>query len=269
MNLIKICYIILGCIMLTNSYCAHCQSIERNKILEYEYKIMNSTQQKVKESLMLDKGLWQKNNQNYIEAIKTLSRINLEILNDSLKYIVIYNQSFCYFMINDLFNSKIYINKLRKYKSLYFTKEAYILELSVYSRCNNFKDFKSAFLQLARSIKYADTAEIYKHTFLENSQLRSSKLGKIIPGIDLRKNNFIKEGNTNIGLTVISLGNFVFQSMVGMYSFGIITGIYPFLKFKFGGKVLLTTLYHKRSDYFENINVSYMQNEIEKINRYF
>lgn len=257
--------ILVFIILLINK--VYAQENSFNKQLEFEFNIMNESNDSVRNHLILEKGVYLKKQANYLLAQKTLLRINDSYLPDSLKAILSYHTIFCLYMSSKYKDAMYELPNLQQYKFRFYTKDMYLLELLVLSINHKTNAFQYAFMTYAKLINFNDTLGLKTYSFEKNEEVEPSKtnLGKVFPGIDLINNGLKKQGFVNVGLMSLSLGNFVFQSITGMYSFAICTGIYPLLKFKLGGKILLAHLPYNNQQKRISNDVVFMQNEIQRL----
>ncbi len=230
-------------------------------IVSYERSVFSSTNEDSVSGFLIKKSFAYKASQQYEKAITTLERINVQLLSDSLNFIVYYELAINAFL-DGRFNEAIgfcnIISYYHKDKD-YPMENVYIVLALSNNEIGNYEDaFKYSISSLNNSTIDAEKRDSLKHSInilfshknlpLFKKPEKAELLSAIIPGLGQCYSGYYLEGFasflTHVGLAAIT-GYAVYKAYYLTAYFG---GVSMFMKFYFGGSRRSEFLAHKRNE---------------------
>lgn len=239
---------ILLLFILGSSTSALCSDSLAFRVLAIERQVMNAGDDVVKASLIMKKARLYKEDGKHEEAFISLQRIDLNILEATLKDSIRYEKAFNLFMLGSFSAS---LQEIWSMRDVHAHGDACtMLYLMVLLEDQHWDEFRQEYLRSAAR-KDIDTTEFvatFKPPVVMNAE-RYDRLAKI-PGLGL---GLIKAGYTGRGLTSASLqilltGVAAWQIATGYYITGVVSGLLPARRFYNGGKNLTASMVSRTNE---------------------
>jgi tetratricopeptide (TPR) repeat protein len=155
--------------------------------LEYERTIFLSSDKEIKQTALFKKSECQKLNGDYINELRTLSRLDVSLLPDTLRYQYYYERALAYYLTDEFEQAENELTQLNFFiKDSLLANESLILQILVLNELNEWEQAKIFYRNfLAMHQLTYDSLPAYH--FLDESVFKSRSKAKwvsaIVPGV--------------------------------------------------------------------------------------
>jgi hypothetical protein len=227
--------------------------------LEYEREYFNALNNHDRNNAILYKTECYKQGYDFENAFRTVDRISVIGLSDSLRFTVLYQKVLCSYLSNRYSQAELYIQQIKQCN--YYRREGMSIEINllytlVLNELNRWDDAKKLVLEVHDSLTLnkegLDAIEKIVHSYSNDSlpKLKNEKVLfwiSFIPGAGIIYAGKPIEGFLNFTINMASFAFGVHQIYYSYYLTGYFGGAIMLQKFYFGGRKRAEFLLNKKN----------------------
>jgi len=208
--------------------------------LLFEKQIFEASNSSEANEIIYEKALFFKKTMHFEKAIETLHRIDENSLNDSAKFIHLYQLSLLYYLTNNFAEAELNLNKIKYFiPTNSYDNKLFLLEVLNLNKMNRWQEAKQLLIEnTKKDIDSNLINKIYKEA-LNHKPKSSSKalyLQTFLPGAGQFYIDKKLHGTINALLILSGLGWGVYNVYNGYYVTSVISGFFISYIFYDGGK---------------------------------